>query len=63
MDALNVTFQEKESSLGGASRQGSTEGFASGELRYSGASEWATGRDRGSVSLEVLAEEVGTLGL
>jgi hypothetical protein len=46
----------------GASRQGPVEGSRPGELQVSGASEGATGRELRSVSLEVLAEKVGTLG-
>jgi hypothetical protein len=36
LDTLNFIFQEKESSLEGASRQGSTEGSGSGEFRLLG---------------------------
>jgi hypothetical protein len=63
MDTLNFTFQEKESSLAGASRQGSMEGSGPGEPQCSGASEGSTGQDPSSVSLEGLAEKVGSLGL
>jgi hypothetical protein len=63
MDAQNVTFQEEKSSLAGASRQGPVEGSSPGELQCSRASDGATGREPSSVSLEGLAEKVGTLGL
>jgi hypothetical protein len=63
MDTLNITFQEKGSSLAGASRQGPTEGSGPGKLQCPGASEGETGRDPSYVSLEGLAEKVGTLGL
>jgi hypothetical protein len=61
IDAQNFTFQEEESSLAGASRQGPVEDSRPGE--GSGASEGATGREPSSTSLEGLAEKVGTVGL
>jgi hypothetical protein len=63
MDTLNSTFQEEESFLAEASRQGPMEGSRPGELQCSGASEGATGREPSCVNLEGLAEKVGTLGL
>jgi hypothetical protein len=63
MHAQNFTFQGEESSLVGASKQGPVEGSRLGELQSSGASKGATGREPSSVSLEGLAEKVGTLGL
>jgi hypothetical protein len=63
MDTSFNEPQNKESSIAGASSNGSKEGPELGELQCSEALQGATEQDPGSVSLECLAERVSTLGL